>query len=50
MLIDGKLISNQIKEELTKQNIKINVYLGNEIFINNEIYDLIADLTVGRIL
>lgn len=32
---------NQIKDELTKQNIKINVYLGNEIFINNEIYDLI---------
>ena len=32
-----------IQEELNNQNIDINVYLGNEIFINNEIYDLIKE-------
>lgn len=32
---------DQIKEEIIKQNINIKVYLGNEVFINNEIYDLI---------
>lgn len=34
---------NQIKEELSKQNININIYLGNEIFINNDIYNLIKN-------
>lgn len=34
---------NQIQEELSKQNISINIYLGNEIFINNNIYDLIKN-------
>lgn len=34
---------NQIQEELSKQNIGINIYLGNEIFINNNIYDLIKN-------
>lgn len=34
---------NQIQEELSKQNIDINIYLGNEIFINNNIYDLIKN-------
>jgi len=39
---EEKLIKlKEIKEELTNQNIKINIYLGNEIFINNEIYELI---------
>lgn len=33
----------KIKEELEKQNIDINIYLGNEIFINNEIYNLIKE-------
>lgn len=32
---------NKIKEELVNQNIEINVYLGNEIFINNNIYESI---------
>lgn len=32
-----------IKNELKKQNIDINVCLGNEIFINNEIYELIKN-------
>ena len=31
----------EIKKELTNQNININIYLGNEIFINNEICELI---------
>lgn len=31
----------EIKNELLNQNININIYLGNEIFVNNEIYDLI---------
>ena len=34
---------NQIQEELLKQNIDINICLGNEIFINNNIYDLIKN-------
>ena len=34
---------NELKEELINQNININIYLGNEIFINNEIYDLIKE-------
>lgn len=32
---------NKIKEELSNQKIDINIYLGNEIFINNNIYELI---------
>ena len=36
-------ILKQIREEIRRQNIDINVYLGNEIFINNHIYDLIKD-------
>ena len=49
--IKGSEYSSQNKEKLTKikelqkelnnQNIDINIYLGNEIFINNEICDLI---------
>jgi len=34
---------NQIKEELLNQKIDINIYLGNEIFINNNIYELIKN-------
>lgn len=33
----------EIREELERKNININVYQGNEIFINNEIYDLIKE-------
>lgn len=32
-----------IKGELEKENININIYLGNEVFINNNIYDLIKE-------
>lgn len=31
----------QLKEELSNQKIDINIHLGNEIFINNNIYELI---------
>ena len=34
---------NELKEELINQNIDINIFLGNEIFINKEIYDLIKE-------
>lgn len=40
---EKKIKFNEIKEELKKQNIKINIFLGNEIFINNEIYELIKN-------
>ena len=33
----------KIQEELDNQNIDINIYLGNEIFINNQICDLIKE-------
>lgn len=32
---------HEIKTELEKENIDINIYLGNEIFINDNIYELI---------
>ena len=31
----------ELKKELLNQKIDINIYLGNEIFINNNIYELI---------
>ena len=34
---------NELRDELKNQNIDINVFLGNEIFINNDIYDLIKN-------
>lgn len=36
----------QIKKELEKQNIDINICLGNEIFINNNICELIETDTI----
>lgn len=30
-----------LKEKLKEENIKINLYLGNEIYIDSEIYDLL---------
>lgn len=51
--IKGSEYSSQNKEKLTKlkelrseiekQNIDINIYLGNEVFINNEICNLIKE-------
>lgn len=39
----------QIKEELENRNIDINIYLGNEIFINHEIYELIKNGSIHTI-
>lgn len=41
--LEKKQKLKELKEELSNQNININVYLGNEIFINNEIYELIKE-------
>ena len=38
---EKKIKFNQLKEVLNENNIDINIYLGNEIFINKEIYELI---------
>lgn len=38
-----------IKKELEKNNIKINVTLGNEIFINNNIYELLKDNVISTL-
>lgn len=34
---------NRLQEELIRNNININIYLGNEIFINNNINNLIKE-------
>ena len=44
--IEKKQKYKEIKEQLENQNININVYLGNEIFINNDIIDLIKDCSI----
>ena len=36
----------ELKEEIKKENIDINIYLGNEIFINNNIYELIKSKNI----
>lgn len=36
---------NQLKEELTKRNININLYLGNEIFIEQDIISLSKEIS-----
>ena len=38
---EKKIKFNQLKEALIENNININIYLGNEIFINKDIYELI---------
>lgn len=38
---EKKIKFNQLKEALIENNIDINIYLGNEVFINKEIYELI---------
>lgn len=39
----------KLKKELEKNNIKINLYLGNEIFIDDKIYDLITNDTISSL-
>ena len=38
---DKKILLNQIKSDLIKDNIKVDLYLGNEVYINNEINELV---------
>ena len=47
--IDKENILNNLKKELKKQNIKINLYLGNEVFINNNIEELIKKQEIAKI-
>ena len=35
-----------LKEELIKNNININLYLGNEIYIDDEIYNMLLNREV----
>ena len=47
--IDKENILNELKEELKKQNIKINLYLGNEVFVNNNLEELIKKQEISTI-
>lgn len=47
--IDKENILNKLKEELKKQNIKINLYLGNEVFVNNNLEELIKKQEISTI-
>jgi protein-tyrosine phosphatase len=57
-IIDSKYMSSkednedklkQIKEELTKRNINMNLSLGNEIFIDNKIFEYLKDNKVSTL-
>jgi len=41
--IDNYYILKKIEKELKNRGININIYLGNEIFIDNNIYNLVID-------
>ena len=38
-----------LETEIKKQNLNINIYLGNEIFINDNIYDLIKNNVINTL-
>ena len=38
-----------LKEALEKENIKINLYLGNEIYIDDDIFDLLDDNEISSL-
>ena len=40
---EKKVKFKELQNELKEKKIDINIYLGNEVFINNEIYDLIKE-------
>ena len=42
-------ILNKLKQELKTQNIKINLYLGNEVFVNNNLEELIKKEEIATI-
>jgi len=39
----------QLQDKLRENNISINLYLGNEIFIDEKIYDLVTDDTISSL-
>lgn len=47
--IDKNNLLENLKKELKKQNIKINLYLGNEVFINNNLEELINKNEISKI-
>ena len=47
--IEKQNILKELKQELKKQNIKINLYLGNEVFVNNNLEELIKKEEISTI-
>lgn len=47
--IEKQNILKELKQELKKQNIKINLYLGNEVFVNNNLEELIEKEEISTI-
>ena len=46
---EKKELLEKLKQELKKQNLNINLYLGNEVFINNNIEELINNNEIATI-
>ena len=44
-----KEILNTLEKELKKQNIKINLYLGNEVFVTENIEELLKNKEISKI-
>lgn len=47
--IDKENILKTLKQELKKQNININLYLGNEVFVNNKLEELLKKKEIATI-
>ncbi len=47
--IEKNNILKTLKQELKKQNIKINLYLGNEVFVNNNLEELINQKEIATL-
>ena len=47
--IDKENILKNLKQELKKQNININLYLGNEVFVNNNLEELLKKKEISTI-
>lgn len=47
--IDKENILKTLKQELKKQNININLYLGNEVFVNNNLEELLKKKEIATI-
>lgn len=47
--IDKENILKNLKQELKKQNININLYLGNEVFVNNNLEELLKKKEIATI-